>query len=67
MASFLAKIGCKRLRKRKKKKFIVPFRSDPTSYKKFQKNTKKTPKTIKYHYGIISSQRRLEKAEKERK
>ena len=53
--------------KEEKKKFIVPFRSDPTSYKKFQKNTKNTPKTIKYHYGIISSQRRLEKAEKERK
>ena len=49
---------------KKKEKFIVPFRSYPTGYRKFQKNTKKTPKTIKYHYGIISSQRRLEKAEK---
>ena len=48
-----------------KKKF--PFRSYPTGYRKFEKNNKKTQKTKKYHYGIISSKNRLEKAEKERK
>ena len=52
---------------KKKKKIIVPFRSYPTGYKKLQKNNKKTKKTKKYHYGIISSQNWLEMAEKERK
>ena len=51
----------------KKKKIIVPFRSYPIGYRKFQKNNKKTQKTKKYHYGIISSQNWLEMAEKERK
>ena len=32
-----------------------------------KKKTKKTQETKKYHYGIISSQNRLEKAEKESK
>ena len=81
MASFQAKIGWKRLRKRENKnyrsvtyvgkgierkriKIIVPFCSYTTRNRKFQKNRK----TIKkYHYGIISSQNRLEKAKKERK
>ena len=81
MASFQAKIGWKRLRKRENKnyrsvtyvgkgierkriKIIVPFRSYMTRNRKFQKNSKKFKK---YHYGIISSQNRLEKAKKERK
>ena len=51
----------------KKKKIIVPFRSYPTGYKKLQKNNKKIQKIKKYHYGIISGQNMLEKAEKERK
>ena len=62
MASFQAKIGWKRMRKRKNKNYhSVPF---PTRNIKFQKNSKKIQK---YRYGIISSQNRLEKAEKERK
>ena len=52
---------------REKIKIIVPFRSYPTCYTKFQKNRKKIWKTKKYHYGIISSRNRLVKAEKERK
>ena len=51
----------------KKKKLL--FRSVPTQ--PVTENSKKiiikTQKNKKYHYGIISSQSRLEKAEKERK
>ena len=65
MASFQAKIGWKRPRKRKKK-FIGPFRSSATRNRKFQKNSKKVQRIKKYHYGFLSSQNRLEKAEKER-
>ena len=46
---------------------IVPFRSYTTRIIKFQKNSKKIRKTKQYHYGFISSQNRLEKAEKEKK
>ena len=35
--------------------------------RKFQKNNKKIQKNKKYHYEFISSQNRLEEAEKERK
>ena len=67
MASFQAKIGWER-QKREKIKIIVPFRSHPTGWRKFQKNSKKFKKLKKnYHYGIISSQNSLEKAEEERK
>ena len=64
MASFQAKIGWKRQRKRENKncRFVL-FRSYPTRNKKFQKNSKKIQK---YNYRIISSQNRLENAEKER-
>ena len=41
MASFQAKIGWKRLRKREKIKIIVLFRSYPTRKNKLQKNSKK--------------------------
>ena len=67
MASFQAKIGWER-QKREKIKIIVPFRSHPTGWRKFQKNSKKFKKLKKnYHYGIISSQNSLEKAEEDRK
>ena len=42
---------------------FVPFL--PGAEKKMQK--KKTKKLKKHHYGVISSQNSLEKAEKERK
>ena len=67
VASFQAKIGFKRLKKIEKKKIIVPFRSYLTRNVKFQKNSKKCEKIKKYHYGLISDQNRLEKAEKEGK
>ena len=68
MASFQAKIGWKRLRKRENENYCsVPFRSNSTRKTKFQKNSKKIQKIKKYHYGFISSQNWLEKAEKERK
>ena len=66
MNSFLAKIGWKRMQKREIK-IIVPFFSYPTRDRKFQKNSKKIQKIQKYHYGFISSQNRLENAEKKRK
>ena len=51
-------------RERKKIKINVPLRYYLMGYRKFQKNSKQIKK---YHYRIISSQIRLEKAEKERK
>ena len=60
MATFQAKQagkGCKR----EKRKIFVPFRSYPTHN---EKNSKTIKKIKKYHYGFISSQNRLEKAEK---
>ena len=59
-ASFQGKIGWKRPRKRKKK-IIVPFRSNPTRNRKFKKNSKKIQRVKKYHYGFISSQKKLQK------
>ena len=68
MASFEAKIGWKRLKKRENKNYrFVSFRSYPTDNRKFQKKSKSIKKIQKYYYGFISSQNRLEKAEKERK
>ena len=64
MAYSQAKIGWKTQRKRENKIFhSVPFHFYPTRNRKFQKNSKKIQK---YHYGIISSQNRLENAEKVR-
>ena len=54
-------------REREIKKIIVPLRSYLTCQRKFQKNSKKIQKISKYDYGIISSQKRLEKTEKKRK
>ena len=47
MASFQAKIGWKRLRKREKKT-IASFRPYPTRNRKFQKNSKKIQKIKKF-------------------
>ena len=67
MASFQSKIGWKRMRKRENKNYrSIPFRSY-RRVRKNSKNSKKIKKIKKYHYGLISSQNRLEKAEKERK
>ena len=63
MASFQAKIGWKRPRKRKNKNCLsVPF--IPGRQKKITKKEKKNQKIKKYHCGFIPSQNRLEKAEK---
>ena len=68
MASFRAKIGWKRLRKRENKNYrSVLFCSYPTRNNKLQKNSKEIQKITKYRYGFISGQNLLKKAEKERK
>ena len=68
MASFQAKIGWKRQRKRENKNcHSVPFRSYPMRNRKFQKNSEKIQKTKQYHYGFILSQNWLENAEKKKK
>ena len=68
MASFQAKIHRGRQRKRENKNCrSVPFISYTTRNRKFQKNSNKIQKIKKYHYGLISSQNWLGKAEIERK
>ena len=65
MASFQAKTGWKRLKKRENKNYrFVSFRSCPTDNRKFQKNSKNIQT---YHYRFISEQNSLEKVKKERK
>ena len=56
-------------RESEKIKIIVPFRSVPTRQVRehSKKIAKKLKKIKKYHYGFISGQNMLEKAEKERK
>ena len=67
MASFQAKLGTKRLRKSENKNYrSVPFLPG-TKQKIKKKKSKKFKKLKKYHYGIISSQNRSEKAEENRK
>ena len=66
MASFQAKIGGERPRKRKIKTFF-PFPSDRTGNRKFLKKIRKFKKIKKYHFGFLSSQNRFEMVEKERK
>ena len=67
MASFQAKIGWKRLKKRENKNYrFDPFLPDGQQ-KIPKKNARKLKNLKKNHYGFISSQNRLEKAEKERK
>ena len=66
MASFQAKIGWKRGRKRENKICIsVPFL--PDGKYKIPKKEKKNKKIKKYQCGFISCQNRLEKAEKKKK
>ena len=66
MNSFQAKIGRKKMRKRKIK-IILPFHSYPRRERKFQKNGKKIQKIKKYQCGLIISQNRFEKVGKVRK
>ena len=66
MESFQTKIGWKKPRKRENKNYrYVLF--IPDGVEKIPKKQQKIKKIKKYHYGIISSQNRLGKAEKERK
>ena len=67
MYSFQAKIGWKKMRNGENKNYrSVSFLLD--AQLKIPKQKEKNSNNIqKYHYGIISSQNRLEKAEKERK
>ena len=61
VASFQAKIGWKRLRKRENKNYrSVSFLLDAL----YRSSKKKFKKLKKYHYGYISSHYRLEKDEK---
>ena len=56
MASFQAKTGCKRPRKRENKNYrSAPFLLDMKQ--KIPKKYKKIKKVQKYHYGFISSQK----------
>ena len=58
MASFQAKIGWKRPRKRENKNYrSVPFRSYSPRNRKFQKNSKKIQQIKKYRYGVLRSQK----------
>ena len=66
MASFQAKIGWTRRRKRENKNCLsVPFL--PDGKYKIPKKNKKIIKIKKYHCGFISRQNRLVNAEKEKK
>ena len=66
MASFKAKIGWKRLKKRENKNYrFVSFL--PDGKQKIPKNSKNIQKIQKQHYSFISGQNSLEKVEKERK
>ena len=67
MASFQAKIGWKIPRKSEKKKLSFRFVPTHRVTENTEKNSKKIKKIKKYHYGIISSQNRLEKSKKQRK
>ena len=62
MASFQAKTGWKRPRKRENKNYrSVPFRSYSPRNRKFQKNSKKIQKIKKYCYGALRSQKQVGK------
>ena len=64
MASFQAKIGWKRLKKRENKNYrFVSFLQEIIK----TKIGRKIQKTKKPYYGFFSSQNRLKKAEKKRK
>ena len=66
MASFQAKIGWTRPKNGKNKNCLsVPFL--PDRYYKIPKKEEKNQNIKQCHFGFISSQNRMEKAEKERK
>ena len=60
MASFQAKLSWE-VREMEKIKIFVPFRSYASHNRKFQKNNIKIVKMKKYHYGFISSQKKVGK------
>ena len=61
MPSFQAKIGWKRPRKRENTNYrFVSFRSDPMRNKKFQTNSKKIQKIIKYKMASFQAKIRGE-------
>ena len=65
MASFQAKIGWKWPRKRLNTNYrFVSFRSYPMRNRKFQTNSKKIQKLIKYNCGFILSQNKGRNTEK---
>ena len=66
MASFQAKIGWERPRKRKIKIFF-PFPSDRKGNRKFQKKRRKFKKIKKYNCGFLSSQNTMEKSQREKR
>ena len=66
VASFQAKIECKKLRDRETKKKIVPMCSYLNRNRKFPKNSRKIQKIRKQHHRFFSNQNRMGKAEKER-
>ena len=66
MASFPAKIGWKRPTKRGNKNYCSVSFLPKASLKIQKKIAKKFKKLKKYHYGTISSQNRLEKAQREK-
>ena len=53
--------------KKERTKTIASFRPYPNRNRKSKKNRKKIQKIKKHLYGLISSQNRLEKAEKGKK
>ena len=68
MGSFQAKIGqIRQINRENKNCRSVPFRSYTTRNRKFQKHSNKIKKIKKYHDGLISSQNKMEKIEKEKK
>ena len=54
-------------REREKIQISVFFRSNPMRNRKFQTNSKKSQKIVKYYYGFNSSQNKGGNAENERK
>ena len=54
-------------REKEKIQISVSFRSYPTRNRKFQTNSKKIQKIVKYYYGFISSQNKEGNAENGRK
>ena len=66
MATFQAKIGWKRMRKRENKKLLLHFVPTRSVIENSKKIAKKFKKIKIYHYAFISSKNRLENAEKKR-